>query len=278
MRQNARPVLTIDGRLLRPSRAAAPRAWRSRRRLLALLPRLAGYTLAFALLGALGWAASIAIRDAAIFQVRRAEFIGLSQLDPARLEQRIAPLLGLSLFVTDPQAVLNALEGEPYIAHLVVRRQLLNRLVVEVEERVPAALGLLAGRWKLLDRSGVVLGDYGTKPPEVALPLVTLLDPSHPAAYQAALRAALQAHHELARARIAVAAMEAAHPDRVGALLRDRPYRLLVGSGDAHAALQRFLSLSAEIDARSETFDTVDLRFEDQVVLRRLQPVEQVDE
>ena len=277
MGQNTRSALTIDGRLLRPSRASS-QSWRSRRRLLSLLPRLAWYTVVLTLLALAGWVGLAALRDAAFFRVRRIEFVGLSQIDPARLQQRLAPLLGRSIFVTDPSAVLQALKREPYLDRVVVRRQLPNRLVVELEERVPAALGLIGGRWKLLDASGVMLGGYGASAPKLALPQVYYLDRRDRARYQAALRAALQAHRELTLAGLEVRALVADQADQVSAYLSDRSYRLLMGSGEARAKVQRYLRLRGEIDGRSEVFDTVDLRFQEQVVLRRMQPADEAHE
>ncbi|HEX9639128.1 MAG TPA: FtsQ-type POTRA domain-containing protein [Acidobacteriota bacterium] len=272
MRTNVRPALTVDGRLLRPSRATAPRSWRSRRRLLGLLPRLIWTLVGAALLCGGGLAVLIMLRESAIFRVERPELIGARHLEPAALERRLAAQMGRSIFDTDPQAILRALRREPYVARAVVRRQLPNRLVIEIEERAPAAWGSIDGRWRLLDANGLVLGAAGAPPPGSTLPQVLRLDPSDPERMRAALRAALQAQRSLSAAGLTVQALEAAHPDQVSASLPDRSYRLLIGAGDAPGAVRRYLELRGAIDARSETFDTVDLRFRDQVVLRNLQP------
>jgi predicted TIM-barrel fold metal-dependent hydrolase len=85
------------------------------------------------------------------------------------------------------------------------------------------------------------------------------------------LQAALTLQRELARARLAVTAIDATAPSRLAAILADRPYRLVVGVGEVRERVARYLQMRSEIDAGGADLRAVDLRFEGQVVLRRLE-------
>ncbi len=87
------------------------------------------------------------------FAVAGVEVRGAHALPASEVERVVQPAYGQNLFRVSLAAIERRLRAEPWIAAASVRRSLPDRLIVEVEERRPAAIAELGGLY-LVDERG----------------------------------------------------------------------------------------------------------------------------
>ena len=68
---------------------------------------------------------------------------------------------GQNLFSISLQKVAHRIEKNPWVKEVRIGRELPNRLVMEVQERVPLALVEKNHRFKIVDRDGIIFKDLG---------------------------------------------------------------------------------------------------------------------
>jgi cell division protein FtsQ len=110
------------------------------------------------------------------FAIRAIEIRGNDRVAAAALRARVEHALGGNLFGAELAALAADLEREPNVAHAEVRRGLPDRLLVDIEEHVPAAVVELGGLY-LADARGRVFARTQSDREDLAgLPIVTGLD------------------------------------------------------------------------------------------------------
>ncbi len=94
------------------------------------------------------------------FLIRDIDVRGAGRLPPAFLREQVGVKPGENLFAVDLERIRLNLESTPMIREAVVRRDLPDRLVVQVKERLPLARIAegAGGRPMTVDRDGRVLG------------------------------------------------------------------------------------------------------------------------
>lgn len=105
------------------------------------------------------------------FAVRDVEVVGASLLSPAEAMQLSGILPGENLLRLDADAIRRRLEEDPRIGAAKVRRVAPDRVVLEVDERIPVALLSYADGFLFVDGSGrLIAADRRSRP---GLPVVT---------------------------------------------------------------------------------------------------------
>jgi len=188
------------------------------------------------------------------FTLEVVEFIGLERLDPEVLLRLARLTSSLPLIDLDLDILIERMSSHPRVASCVAARIPPDRLVVEIEERVPVARR--AERREGLALDGVafpLMGDEGATLPELrgevkwALPL---------------LRAAQELGVELAEIEIRSQSDLLVRPV-------ERALRLRIGP-DAEASLRTWLRIRDTDLLGRYAAREVDLRFRGSVVLREL--------
>ena len=179
------------------------------------------------------------------FAIRVVTLPKLRHARPAALLARLAIEPGTNIFRADLDELADRLEEDPWIARARVRRDLPSELIVSVVEREPAAVVVMSGLY-LADAEGRVFkralpgeGD--------GLPLLTGLErdayAKDPSAAATRVRAALDAHREIARSAARDVAFSELHLEPGGGLtlytLRGGT-EIRLGRGDLTAKLARF--------------------------------------
>lgn len=95
------------------------------------------------------------------FKVRHVEVRGLSRLSRVLVDERALGQADLAMTRFDPAALREELLLLPWVRDARVSRQLPDRLVIDIVERVPHAVLARAGRSYLIDAEGVVLAPAG---------------------------------------------------------------------------------------------------------------------
>ena len=207
------------------------------------------------------------------FAIEKIELAGLSRVDPANLERLVDDLRGQNILLAPLDAVESRLESQPRIASVECRRVLPNRVVYNITEREPVAL-VYTDRFFEIDAAGMVMpGDSYTG--LLDLPTITGVamddvragrlcdDPMVRGALEA-LRVCRDLGAEFAGN---ISELRATNTGISIRSLRD-DWVLLLGDGDYERRLRKFFLLREELVRRQEPGKLIDLRFENQVVLR----------
>jgi cell division protein FtsQ len=163
-------------------------------------------------------------------------------------------------------------ESIPWVRSATLARAYPNRLAVHVVERVPVAFASVGGRLKLVDGDGVLL----EKPEraEFDFPVLTGLDAA-PRLTEGKQRLALyqdfqaQVAPEAAQSGWIISEVNLADADDLKALVVQGPetVELHFGDRDFVERFRSFLALLPEVRKTNAKLDSVDLRYENQIVV-----------
>lgn len=207
------------------------------------------------------------------FAIEKVELAGLSRVDPAALERLAGDLRGQNILLAPLDVVEARLESHPRVASVECRRVLPNRVVYHVTEREPVAL-VYTDRFFEIDAAGMVMpGDRYTG--LLDLPTITGVSRDDVRAGRRCEDPMVRGALEALRVCRDLGAEFAANISelRAGASgisirsLRDDCV-VVVGDGDYERRLRKFFVLREELARREEPGKLIDLRFENQVVLR----------
>lgn len=200
---------------------------------------------------------------------------GNSRLSAADVERLIGSLRGANILQVDLDAYHTKLLDSPWIASATLWRLLPSTVEVQITERVPMAIARQRQQLFLVDRSGVVIDEYGPKYRDIDLPIVDGLmhtpEPGEPAVPPANAKLtaefldALRTRPDL---RPHVSQIDVANPHDVVALLDNDPTLLHLGDTKFMERLNTYFSLAPTLAERWKTVESVDLRFDQSVYVR----------
>ena len=114
--------------------------------------------------------------QSSFFALQKIEVRGQQHLTPGEVTGQSGLSDGVNIFQVNLDQARERLLTDPWIAGAVLRRQLPNKVEIDIEERQPSAL-LIAGQdWLVLDRNGVCI-DNLTSTRLYSLPIITGLTP-----------------------------------------------------------------------------------------------------
>jgi hypothetical protein len=214
----------------------------------------------------------VAARSAAerpeLFVVKRLEIEGARRLDAATLARAVLPEGAPEPIA--PSEVASRLEAHPWIARAAVARIAPGAVVARVEEHEPAALACVVGEARLLvNEQGVAFanaeGSEWDALPQLVVASLPPRDRRDPLLAQGVALARAVAAAGFANIELS---LDGEDPNALPALrVSGVPARILLGAGDPTPKLANLVRLLAE-DATSRDAREIDLRFEEQVVLR----------
>lgn len=201
---------------------------------------------------------------------------GVRFSDAAAIEEAAGIDIGSPLLLADLDASEEAIEALPWVADATVRRSLPGEVVVEVDERAPAAVVAVGAERLLVDNAGRVLetGDPASYPPAVPrqpafVPVIASRSAGVPARGDAVDRSLLPGISLAERLREnpvgAVTAVRLAPTLRLD--LAGGGYVELGTPTDLDAKVEAFRTAHARIDLAC--VDTLDLRVPTHPVLTR---------
>jgi cell division protein FtsQ len=194
-------------------------------------------------------------------QIGSTRHISTAEVDAALASLRGRHLLGLSL-----ADVENLLVANPWVERVAVRKELPDRLVVEIEERLPVALLRQEGELVYVDSQGFVIGAYGLDGP------VDLLLLSVAPGAKLEVAATLELAAELQR--LAPATMQDLSEIEVLGLGDYRihtaglDFPVLISSTGLERQIAKLAALLPEMNQRFDAIEAVDLRFARQIVIQ----------
>ncbi len=212
---------------------------------------------------------------APVFTVKKIVFEGNVRLPETRIRHYEQSLLQ-NIFLLDLEAVRRELGREPYIDRVFVRRELPDRVFVRIAERTPVVRFRINGQEHLVDGEGVLLCDAPEGGP-ASLPLIEGGSRAADAARHADLMAALVLVETVVHfgypALREIRTFDITRPGEVMMRPEGGGPKIRCGYGDYLKKLIRLKRVAADLAERSWPVKTIDLRFEDQVIVQTEEPV-----
>lgn len=163
--------------------------------------------------------------------------------------------------------------SHPWIKDAVIKRELPNSLVINIEERIPVAAALYKSRYYLIDKYGVVLGRREGLQGDRYFPVITGADfrdvrfgeerPSEELLDAMRLLDVLKEKKEFAKMGNIIVDIE---KGRLALRLDD--YEINMGKGDYDKKLTRYIEVRHDMLDRGIASKRVDMRFLNKVVIK----------
>lgn len=207
------------------------------------------------------------------FAIHEVEFRGMSRADASEIEDMLADLIGQNILLVPLDTYVDRIKTHPRVEHVSMSRVLPDRVTCVVEERKPVAL-IFTDRFLEVDRHGMVMGDdeYSAI---LDLPIITGLskgdveigkinsDPSlRNALYALGLckRFGGEFAEDISELKLS--------PKGVSIRSLKKDCVLLLGNTDYENRLKKYFLLKDTLAEKEPAARLIDLRFDDQVVLR----------
>jgi len=190
-------------------------------------------------------------RTAPLFQLSTID-VGGNRMVPSQLALKLVPVeTGTNIFAVDLEAIKRAMQQDPRIREVTIRRQLPSKIIITIHEREPVML-ISADRFYGLDEEGMVIHMDQEKGLE-DIPVLTGIFPQvQPGAGPSLLDK--------------ISEINVARPEDPLLYLIPDAVQVRLGSGDLHAKLRRLWVVLGDLAARGISVKSLDLRFKDQLI------------
>lgn len=215
------------------------------------------------------------------FSLSEIKFYGTKHLNTKALEATIKKEFPQNLMRIDLRKIQEMIETDSWVLKAEVRRQLPNALQIDVVERVPQALALVAGELFVIDKEGTLLEKYQPKFGRFDLPIVKGLWTSDKKNYLETnqkraklffnLIEALDGHTKNYSKNISE--VDVSNAEDAVVLLMNDTTPVHFGDRNFLKRYQTFMANLSEyqsLKAKHQNIESVDLRFENQIVCRTI--------
>lgn len=215
------------------------------------------------------------VLNAATLRVQRITVKGNVRLSEGEVRTLAEGIRGTSILTADLTGFRRRLLESPWVADVALRRVLPSTVEVFVSERTPIGLCRIKNQLYLVDRSGIVIDEFGPQYATFDLPIIDGLVRG-PSAGQPAL--------DEQRAELAARVLDAIAPRRdlsrrisqidvtdlhdAVVLIEGDPALLHLGEDRFLERLQSYLDVASALRERVRDIDYVDLRFDDRLYVR----------
>jgi len=180
-----------------------------------------------------------------------------------------------SLFALDLDALRRSVERLPWVKAATVRRVWPDRLMIQVTERVPIAFVKVDDSTQMVDEEGVLLESKGEGLPNFDFPVLMGLESGFETELLMRNRKRIELYRRLTRelddngAGLSHDLSEVHLQDAgsVSIVLNDDTVLVHIGADHFQERFRRYLAMSREIKQKYRLLESVDLRFENQVVV-----------
>ena len=222
-----------------------------------------------------GYLALDLVVSASALQIRKVTVSGNLRLSAGEVQALVDGLRGTSILTADLPLYRHRLLESPWVADAAMRRILPSTVEIFISERSPIGLCRLGQELYLLDRTGMLIDEFGPKYATFDLPLIDgVVRPnadSNPVIDEArtALAASVidaVAPHKALAARLSQ--IDVTDPEDAVVLLDDDAAYLHLGTDRFVERLKTYLEIKPALRERVADMDYVDLRFGDRVYVR----------
>lgn len=221
------------------------------------------------------WRGMELIAGAPMLRVAKVSVHGNQRLSTGEVLALVDGLAGRHIIGISLDEWRARLLGSSWVQDVALRRVLPGTVEIEVRERRPMAIGRIDSRLYLVDRTGVVIDEYGPQYADIDLPIVDglvgasmvgrpIVDERR-AELAGRLLGALAGRREIA-AR--VSQIDVSDRRNAVVLLEGDTALLRLGDRDFIERIQSYMELASSLRERVEDIDYVDLRFDERVYVR----------
>jgi cell division septal protein FtsQ len=222
-----------------------------------------------------GYLALDLVVSASTLQIRKITIKGNSRLSVGEVQALVEGLRGTSILTADLPLYRQQLLESPWVADAAMRRILPSTVEIFISERAPIGLCRLGSDLYLLDRTGILIDEFGPKYASFDLPLIDgvvrrpaganpVIDERRTALAASVIDAV--APHKTLAARLSQIDVTAL--DDAVVLLDDDAAFLHLGTDRFVERLKTYLEIKPALRERVADMDYVDLRFGDRVYVR----------
>jgi cell division protein FtsQ len=180
-----------------------------------------------------------------------------------------------SLFALDLDALRRSVERLPWVKAATVRRVWPDRLMIQVTERVPIAFVKVDDSTQMVDEEGVLLESKGEGLPNFDFPVLMGLESGFETELLMRNRKRIELYRRLIRelddngAGLShdLSEVHLQDPGSVSIVLNDDTVLVHIGANHFQERFRRYIAMSREIKQKYRLLESVDLRFENQVVV-----------
>jgi cell division protein FtsQ len=200
---------------------------------------------------------------------------GHERLSTGEVLSLVEGLRGQNILAIKLDAWQTKLLASPWVEGATIRRVLPSTVEITVRERRPMGIGRLNTTMYLIDRSGVIIDEYGPAYADIDLPIIDglaasphdggpLVDEAR-AEFAGRVITALAARPDIAKR---VSQLDVGNLHDAVVILDGDPALLRLGESDFVARLQQYIDLSPALHERLAAIDYVDLRFDERLYVR----------
>jgi cell division protein FtsQ len=221
-----------------------------------------------------GYRAHALVQRTNVLQVRKIIIRGNERLSNGEVLALVDAMRGSNILLVDLVEWRRRLMSSPWVGDAYLHRILPSTIDIAVVERTPVGIGRLGGELFLVDRTGVIIDEYGPNYAEFDLPIIDglasadrggpAIDPAR-AELAARVLQALRARKDLAPL---VSQIDVSDVRDAVVVLEGETALLRLGEDQFAERLQSYLELSSALHEQVPAIDYVDLRFEDRVYVR----------
>jgi hypothetical protein len=216
-----------------------------------------------------------AVVHASVLQVRKIAIRGQVRLSSGEVQALVDGLRGSSILTADlPQYRARLLES-PWIADVALRRVLPSTIEVFVSERQPIALCRINGQLYLVDRSGMIIDEFGPKYKKFDLAIVDgatrVPSSGEPMVDERAIALAARVLDDVAAdSALAARVSQIDVSDRFDAvvLLDDDPALLHLGTERFAERLQGYIELAERLRETVPDIEYASLQFDGRIYVK----------
>jgi len=201
------------------------------------------------------------------------EISGISRIEAADLEELLVDLNGQNILLAPLESYEERLKMHPRVRHASTKRVLPDRVICTIEEREPVAL-VFTDHFLEVDRQGMIIAEdeYTAL---LDLPIITGL--SNKAVAVGKISTDPKLHDALEALNVCTnvggefaANISELKVTRNGISIRSLKADcvLVLGDSDFEGRLKKYFLLKDTLDKKDQNRGLIDLRFEDQIVLR----------
>lgn len=204
-----------------------------------------------------------------LFFLNRIEITGTQKTDPVEIRKTILTAHHNALLADLTQIKLE-LENQPWIKSAVIWRELPNTIRIHITEREPVALVLSMGKLYMVDGDGKVIDIYDESPAHANMPVLTgINDPANDHEVKGGL-AYVQALSLDPAVLGNVSEIHLMTENETTVYLKGMSFGLLVSKDGILPMIKKFLAYSELVKRNFNGLKVVDLRYQDQIILKDL--------
>jgi len=207
------------------------------------------------------------------FTVRNVKIKGNTFISMDELSHYLKGVQGKSILSVNLKGVANKIKNHPWVRDVSVRRELPGTIWVDVLERTPAVYVNTDSKLYIADEEGVILGNNSGE--LLRLPVVYGIDISGIKSGGKSREEGLKSAIEVKRVLTSIPWIDLTTTgievgERSQIVLHLKGYRIKLGRGGYQEKLQRFYNIVKNLQDRDIPYKEVDLRFENQVIVKIL--------